>query len=231
MTASNCPIWGTPAREHGTFDHGGVWVDSPRADGRYGANAAAMRMLPSMSNQERAKLTTWIVDQHRSGVDVPEITDAVVREVWAKKPLRTSERIARLFLLLSRKRFKPADAIQFAGDPSPKLTSDLAEFAAWLESEDDRDTIMLIRLLISEHLLEQVGFGQSFHLTAKGFERLEQSEISGANSDQAFVAMWFDPSVQHVFNDAIDPAVRDAGYKPFRIDQSPFGNSRVSVSA
>lgn len=31
--------------------------------------------------------------------------------------------------------------------------------------------------------------------------------------------MWFDPSVNEVYHKAIAPAIRDAGYKPVRIDQ------------
>ena len=39
---------------------------------------------------------------------------------------------------------------------------------------------------------------------------------------QGFVAMWFDPSMDEVYNDGIEPAIDDAGYEAFRIDRKDF---------
>ena len=46
------------------------------------------------------------------------------------------------------------------------------------------------------------------------------SQLTSTDSSQAFVAMWFDESMDTVYSDAIEPAIRDAGYRPFRIDQT-----------
>jgi hypothetical protein len=56
-------------------------------------------------------------------------------------------------------------------------------------------------------------------LTAEGFKRLEQSEIGGANTKQVFVAMWFDPMMEEIYNNGIAPAIELVGYVPFRIDR------------
>jgi hypothetical protein len=56
-------------------------------------------------------------------------------------------------------------------------------------------------------------------LTADGLETLEARSPTGLESDSAFVAMWFDDSINHVFRDGIKPAVEeDCGFDAVRID-------------
>ena len=45
-----------------------------------------------------------------------------------------------------------------------------------------------------------------------------------ADSSQAFVAMWFHESMSALYSEGIEPAVIDAGYRPFRIDRSEHIN-------
>lgn len=54
---------------------------------------------------------------------------------------------------------------------------------------------------------------------AKGFQRLIEMQKSGRASGFAFVAMWFSESMNDVYNNAIELAIRDAGYKPIRVDR------------
>jgi nucleoside 2-deoxyribosyltransferase len=64
-----------------------------------------------------------------------------------------------------------------------------------------------------------------YRVTANGFERIEQLEqTSFRNSSTAFVAMWFDNSRDFVFDEAIEPAIREAGYKALRIDKTDHVN-------
>lgn len=56
-------------------------------------------------------------------------------------------------------------------------------------------------------------------LTADGFETLEARSPTGLESDSAFVAMWFDDSINPVFRDGIKPAIEDdCGFRAVRID-------------
>ncbi|WP_193337867.1 hypothetical protein [Devosia beringensis] len=61
-------------------------------------------------------------------------------------------------------------------------------------------------------------------LTIAGWNYLEQLDKTTFRSDQAFVAMWFDPEVSSAYKDGIEPAIRDAGYVPMRIDQKEHAN-------
>jgi hypothetical protein len=57
-----------------------------------------------------------------------------------------------------------------------------------------------------------------------GFKRLIDIQKSGRTSAFVFVAMWFAEAMNDVYNNAIDPAIRDAGYKPIRVDREEHVN-------
>jgi hypothetical protein len=61
-------------------------------------------------------------------------------------------------------------------------------------------------------------------VTMKGWERLDEIRRRGRVSTRCFVAMWFDARMNDVYDQAIEPAVREAGYDPLRIDKSEHTN-------
>lgn len=56
-------------------------------------------------------------------------------------------------------------------------------------------------------------------IKAKGFERLMEMQKRGRTSVFVFVAMWFAEQMNDIYNNAIEPAIREAGYKPIRVDR------------
>jgi len=61
-------------------------------------------------------------------------------------------------------------------------------------------------------------------VTMKGWERIQHIQKSGRESKRVFVAMWFDGSMDEVYDKAIAPAISRAGYLPLRIDRHPHVN-------
>ena len=61
-------------------------------------------------------------------------------------------------------------------------------------------------------------------LTPAGMKRLEELETKVVNSEQAFVAMWFDESVNEAYEKGIQPAIEESGYRPLRIDKKEHNN-------
>ena len=61
-------------------------------------------------------------------------------------------------------------------------------------------------------------------LTPAGMKRLEELETKAVNSEQAFVVMWFDESVNEAYEKGIEPAIKDSGYRPLRIDKKEFND-------
>ena len=58
-------------------------------------------------------------------------------------------------------------------------------------------------------------------ILTEGWEYLEENARAVDLSNQAFVAMSFEKSLLPIWNDAIKPAIEDAGYKALRVDQDP----------
>ena len=65
-----------------------------------------------------------------------------------------------------------------------------------------------------------VGFGFLCRVTTSGYIAIEELHTE-RQSDQCFVAMWFNEATDALYDRAIAPAVRAAGYQPLRIDQKP----------
>ena len=61
-------------------------------------------------------------------------------------------------------------------------------------------------------------------LRPPGYARLAELEGTNSGSNQAFIAMWFDPSMDEAYEKGIQPAIEDAGYKPVRIDRKDHNN-------
>ncbi len=55
-------------------------------------------------------------------------------------------------------------------------------------------------------------------LTLDGWKRLQALGSTRRVSDQAFIAMWFDPGLDPAWENGFNPALRDCGYTPVRID-------------
>jgi len=62
-------------------------------------------------------------------------------------------------------------------------------------------------------------------VTANGWERIDELRQSGPNSAFVFVAMSFATELGDLYDKAIAPAVRQAGYEPIRVDRKEHANS------
>jgi len=57
-----------------------------------------------------------------------------------------------------------------------------------------------------------------------GYQRLEELRKSQLDSSQAFVAMWFDSSMDNAWKNGFAKGIEDAGYEPLRIDRKEHNN-------
>lgn len=64
-----------------------------------------------------------------------------------------------------------------------------------------------------------------YSVSPKGFLYLEGRRET--ISSIGFCAMWFNPDVKPLWLKAIEPAIREAGYEPLRLDESKEYNNRV----
>lgn len=88
-------------------------------------------------------------------------------------------------------------------------------------SYDGHELLVLLRLLEAEQLITDER-NLAFVLSVPGMLAVEKMAATGTEFAQGFVAMWFNPDLQPVWLNGFEPAVRSAGYRPFRIDQKDY---------
>jgi len=87
--------------------------------------------------------------------------------------------------------------------------------------------IYYIQHLINRKLLSSVDIDyhssdMEIKLTINGWEYLSKLSMPISESTQAFVAMWFNKEVNHIFDEAIIPLEKETGFKMVRIDKKQF---------
>jgi hypothetical protein len=73
------------------------------------------------------------------------------------------------------------------------------------------------------HLYGHAGLG-CLTLAASGYRRLEELGGDSTQNRRIFVAMWFDPEVDEIYDHGFAPAITAAGFEPVRIDSRPHGD-------
>lgn len=218
-----CLIWGTDAEYLVLPSDAGAKVRSWRTDGEYRITGEAMAAVKLMPPKRKALLTTWIVDQHRSGEVTPLINDDVLDRILTSRPQRFSQRKQRFFLLAQSRDFQPSSVFRISGVIDEQMKCDTGAISAWTECHTDQDWMALLRLLKEEGLIN-FGGSNDVTLTSKGFEFLESLDTGAIETTQAFVAMWFDPSMDEAYRSGFSPAIAEAGYSPLRVDQKEHSN-------
>jgi hypothetical protein len=246
MNNTQCAIWGTHAKFFSTCRDGRI-IKSARAGGTYFISRTAEVNLKNGDPSVRQRLTTWLIDQRKIGVECPEIMSNILNDVSNKRSLLVHERALRLLIFIRDSTEQIGRHFRFS------LRFIDVELNTWRESDifsymkahsesseesdafspDQDETMYLINYLSSETLIQNIVFNANipgetgifeYIITPQGFAALANLDNKVTESKQAFIAMWFDDSMTNTYDNGIAPAVRDAGYEPMRIDRSEHNN-------
>jgi len=217
---NKCPIWGTNCVIYGTVDFDGRDVDSYRAGGGYKITENAISAIECFSLLEKAKLSRWIYEQNLLEI-APRVDSAVVEEVPNWPMPSVLERIDYLLQFVE---------LEMRGEIATRIPLSETMCAAVAASSSDELWCLVgyaRAMKLVEHGLVHKDSGIYRYIneiTVKGYQRLEELKKANPNSDQAFVAMWFDDSMSDAWENGFEPAIVDAGYKPLRIDRKEHIN-------
>ena len=126
---ANCPIWGAHCYVSAT--RGGRWrVDSPRAGGAYLITREAEINLGANDDQQKARLTSWLVEQRQLGIDTPAVTARTVEDAESRRRLSVHERADRLLGRIWSRLSDVADTFERRGEDLEQTWYRLA----WSES-------------------------------------------------------------------------------------------------
>ena len=226
MKIETCPLWGAkhPATGVCNPETKTYQVEySARSGGGYViAEDLLNSQVLTLSDETKARLTSWLVDQRLLGASAPRITASIVADSIRRQPLQTYERASRLLRFLAAK--SPTVSAQV------KLTSNvgsdhaaaqvLFEAMAWTESTNVSDVTYLADYLVQRRWVGKQHHVELYRVTVDGHQEIAQDEVN-VSSSQAFVAMWFDREMEAAYDQGIEPAIEAAGYESKRIDRDP----------
>ena len=232
-TIDTCPIWPEFPAEQGAREHG-TWssyrYQSPRAGGCYAIAHEEVEMLRRdadnpVNDQVRARLTTMLIEMRKQGVMCPQVTAKLIQRAADGDDMLVKHRVDRLLRYLGEKTLSVGARVYLTRESHEKPEDSVVLMDARAISESVH-TIEIDFLISSMEKYgyvenEQTGNGNETLVTAEGHARIAELATS-TDSAQAFVAMWFDPSMNEVYERAIKPAIEGAGYDAFIINRHDF---------
>lgn len=200
-----------------TRPHPGVYLrmndDSP-ITGDFDVDAAALLKLGVLEPQVRARLATLVLNAEGHGRRPSAITSEMLTQAESSAPMPMQRRLDNLLQHIGDQAPSVGERVAFThGDPGMLVAS---------ESVDASELRELLNHLVDEGFITRdETFGSAtITLTTKGRMHLEQLSAP-TTSGQAFVAMWFNPEVQALYEQSLKPAIEDAGFEAVRIDAVP----------
>ena len=166
-------------------------------------------------------LSGFTREQTELDYDPPQFDDHEKAEKLALSlPRGIADRAQKILLAILRKTkyFGHGVTISFDRDYPLGYAFNSVEFSSLLDYLVKRDFIKLV---------EAMDDADAF-LTANGYAEIENRRKNNAESEKVFVAMWFDPQMESVYETAIAPGIRDAGFRPIRIDLQEFNDDVVA---
>ena len=243
------PIWGTPARvgdrvgprENSLFYQ---CVDSSRCGGPYviseSSDYEVTNHIKHFDDRRKARLTSWLIKQRSIGDRCPMITMAVVEFAKQKSDMSTSDRTDMILKYIQSKTRVLGKSIVFYrsiriediihnNDPFNEIS--LTEkheiyynLLAYSESTIYSELKFLLEYLSKRSWIECDTVHNSILLTVDGCIRIAEIQETKVVSSRGFMAMWFDQSMDKIWQEGFEPGIRKAGYEPMRIDQKQHVN-------
>jgi nucleoside 2-deoxyribosyltransferase len=208
-TLQQCPICQTkPTASQRRPTSAGSWfLDCPRC-GKFEIIDLTIEELQGRKVDLRL-VSAWIRQQNEQGVFVNLRRDDAERLAALQFP--TFKERMESYLLAAAK--ESTSLVESFSSGAPHLLG-----AAYCETPNELGII--VRHLVNEGYLENRDgpTGQRARLAPKGHMYADELRSRRAASSQGFIAMWFDASMEDAGRNGFEPGIRNAGYKPHRVD-------------
>lgn len=167
--------------------------------------------VKSAATAARTKFSAFVREQNAAGI-VPFLSPLVLQQVERQPLPRLRDRALRAL----------AAIVQDVGYDLVSMfsISENLRIHAVSYSKDDEELCMLLGILEGDGLITTEGAiaTSAIRLTPAGLIQAEELTHQGDEYLQAFVAMSFDPAMNEAYTAGFDPGIRQAGYRPLRID-------------
>jgi hypothetical protein len=183
-------------------------------------NSSDKFKIACILNERRLKGLSGIALSDKTDTDnkVCSYPQVSVDDILDEFPKKASDFLNRTLLNLSRLTERPFDAINLdmtiEGNRLHLFTPNQKGCYAFLRELAEQK---YIRFKEAGGMVPPVIF-----LTTKFWEIVENLQNTEVGNKRAFVAMWFDESMDDYYKNGIKKAIKDAGYDPVRIDLKDF---------
>lgn len=175
--------------------------------GRFEISDDAADDFERASGQARAKLSGWLYEQNQLG-EHPRVTTDTIDRVHAAPPIGVQDKANRLLLaLVKRTRTYGSD-----------VSLDRPDLIATIHGVNSSEVYYFAFEVLQQRGLIRLSGRSAARVLPDGFARAEELSAAKAASAQCFVAMWFGAGMKAIYDEALDPAIRGAGFEPLRVD-------------
>jgi hypothetical protein len=225
MLTNTCAIWGTPADQR-PITGGFRVLNSPRAGGVYIVTGSVENFVASASVKQKRAITRWLIRQRSFGIVEPRLDSHTAEQAASYPSLSFTEKVNSVLQYFGSyfDRMDSGFKFTYSNEPDDRVNA----LIAISDSTDSRELAALLRTIVNMGMItanESATINAiMYFLTPMGWERVENFNTKVVASHQAFVAMWFNPSMMEAYSDGFAPAITASGYKPFRIDKKEHVN-------
>ena len=138
-----CPLWGFEHPATVCQDETGsvLTIRSPRTGGQYRIAPDVQSFTKELTCRERARLTTWLVEQRLQGEDAPLVTEEAIRSAKSRRSLEPYRSAQRLLKWLARQSSSIGEPILIPWDRPIDIAR---EAMAWSELPSHDELIYLL---------------------------------------------------------------------------------------
>lgn len=180
------------------------------------------------SKETRIKISRWVYDKNKNWLgEIDCLTSDEIERIEKQERLSIDQRMERLLRCFATIPSQVSRGLSHRGGYLDRHELHIVEAAtecstvAYIISMEE-ELGWLMSAAVESGWLER--YDSHTRLTPAGVKRLEELGTKAVNSEQAFVAMWFDESVDEAYEKGIEPAIGDSGYRPLRIDKKEHNN-------
>jgi hypothetical protein len=212
---AQCLICGSENAEVSESQHPIMQIQCPIC-GLYAISDLVVRMKLLEQERDRIHLVSAYTRQMSDLGKPVTITTENLPKIFDSVPKFSSplDNINLTLLLIMKRQTRADDYVNL------NITTDYPLVYA----HDSGEYLYFKQTLIEQGLIEDYGTHNqigTIRLTPAGWQRALELEKIQVNSDQAFVAMWFDPGLDAAWEQGIKPALESTGFKPYRVDRDP----------
>lgn len=221
--AGKCAIWGTDAEHLATGSGDAAGRDSPRAGGRYIISGTATMMMGDFTDEQKVALTDLVVEVNQFG-GTANLDSNSIRYARNARPMGINARANNLLVFLARSQNKVSDSFRVNWQKREYMHPALSSFEpyalAYSSSQDYKELAYIVEYLVERGFISSKSLASgsfNYKITPRGHEYVETLLGPNPGSTTAFVAMWFDKSMNEAYVEGIKPGIEDAGYDAVRI--------------